>query len=601
VNTAGALGAALTAGLLGLPTWWRVPAVMAVAVIVSLWAKPPRASRLERLLLARWTPAVIAVASAGVMWYQWGSLRQAPLRQDEAAYLFQARLFASGHWADPSPPILGFFEQPHVLVTPALASEYPPGNSLILTPGVLLHAPGLIPVLLLGLSGGLVFALTREVVRGGWGPWAALLAWLGWIGVTGHDTWVRPSYVSELTTSALWLVGWWALLRWRDRRRLAWLSLLALCIGWGVITRPLTTLAYAIPVGAFAMVIVVRRRLWRDLGYASVVVALLLCLIPLWSARTTGNWRSSPLALYRAQYVPWDKPGIGVRSAPPTRQPPPEIACLERLLIEPRRGYTLLEAPADLGVQSSAFLAGVFSDWRGGLIPFVLVAITVMPIELACVAVCCGALLAAYVTYPHDPRDTIYAMEAQAGVIVLAAFGVCAAFALIGQQWLRRNPEETSNEAASRFVGWCVIALVLIALPPTLTSLRVARDQHEAAALPQRRFRALIDALPARRSIVFVRYAADSACGQTLIENHPPLATARAWIVYDRGEEDAQLLRVAPGRVPFVFDASSWQLDAYPGPPRRSRPITLVKPTDAAAADALSGSHEVASRGQRRM
>ena len=192
MSGAGALGAALVAGFLRVPPLWGVPVALALLVGLLICINPPRAVRVEHVLLARWTPFAIGVASSLVMLYAWGSLQQMPLRQDERAYVLQAELFAAGRWTDPPPPILQFFEQPHVLVTPALASEYPPGNSLILTPGVWLHAPGLIPVLLLGLSGGLVFGLTRRVVRGGLGPWVAVLAWIGWIGLTGSKEWPRP-------------------------------------------------------------------------------------------------------------------------------------------------------------------------------------------------------------------------------------------------------------------------------------------------------------------------------------------------------------------------------------------------------------------------
>jgi hypothetical protein len=564
--------------------------VIALILGVFLWANPPRATHVERVLLAGWTPVVIAVVSMSAMWYAWGSLREIPVWRDEGAYLLQADLFAAGHWADPAPPMVRFFEQPHVLVTPVLASEYPPGHSLMLTPGVWLHAPGLIPILLLGLSGGLVFALTRDVVRGGLGPWAALLAWIGWIGLEGHDTWPRPSYLSEITTSALWLVGWWTLLRWRDRPRPAWLYLLALCLGLGAITRPLATLAYAIPVVAVVMITVPRRRLWSQLGYATAMGALVLGLIPLWSVRTTGDWRETPLALYAAQCRSRDTRGLDARSVPLTRSLQPEVACREPLFREPAPGHTLLDIPVDLVAQLNTFSTDVLSDWRSGLLPFLLIALVVMPIELACAAACCGLLVTAYANYPHDLRYTVRSMDAQAGVIALAAVGICASLALVGRRWLMRQDGETANEAASRFVGWCVMALVLAAAPLTMGGLRATRERHELAELPQQRFRALIDGLPARRAIVFVRPTPDSARGQTLIENYPPLAAARAWIVYDRGAEDERLLRLVPDRVPFVFDASSWELHPYSGPTQPPGPVTRVKPAGAAGARGAVGS-----------
>lgn len=74
-----------------------------------------------------------------VMWWCWDQ----PIAtvHDELAYLLQAKIFASGRGALPSPVIPEFFEQAYMLVVPALASKYPPGFSLVLALGVMVGAP----------------------------------------------------------------------------------------------------------------------------------------------------------------------------------------------------------------------------------------------------------------------------------------------------------------------------------------------------------------------------------------------------------------------------------------------------------------------------
>src|SRR5437870_2853226 len=68
-------------------------------------------------------PLAAAIATMLVVWFVWGDARPLPIVHDEAAYALQADIFAHFHWTVPSPPTPEFFEQPHVLVVPAIASK----------------------------------------------------------------------------------------------------------------------------------------------------------------------------------------------------------------------------------------------------------------------------------------------------------------------------------------------------------------------------------------------------------------------------------------------------------------------------------------------
>ncbi len=132
-----------------------------------------------------------------------------PKSHDENAYLLQAGIFAQGRWSDPPPPLPEFFEQMHVLSQPRRAAKYPPGHALVLAPGVALGVPAAVPVALAGASGALLFALARRAANAA----VAGLAWLFWL-APSHPLYFRASYLSEGTTSLLWLAGWWALAEW---------------------------------------------------------------------------------------------------------------------------------------------------------------------------------------------------------------------------------------------------------------------------------------------------------------------------------------------------------------------------------------------------
>ncbi|HTD52975.1 MAG TPA: hypothetical protein VK780_08120, partial [Thermoanaerobaculia bacterium] len=157
-----------------------------------------------RLLGSRLAPFFFGCLTAIEIAFVWGSLKPVAVVHDEAAYLLQAKIFATGHWTAPPRPLPEFFEQFHVLVTPVFAGKYPPGHSMLLVPGIWLGVPGLMPVILAGIAGGLVFLLARRFAN----PWVGLLTWLLWTSSPGNLRFV-PSYLSQNTTVVLWLAGWW--------------------------------------------------------------------------------------------------------------------------------------------------------------------------------------------------------------------------------------------------------------------------------------------------------------------------------------------------------------------------------------------------------
>ncbi|MBK5188406.1 MAG: hypothetical protein JJD97_09165, partial [Gemmatimonadaceae bacterium] len=521
-----------------------------VALLALLRAPLPTLRRVETLLATRTVVLSIGAISMLAFAYEWGSLREPPLVHDEAAYILQARLFAAGKWADVA-PIPEFFEQPHVLVTPRLAEKYGPGNALMLVPGIWLGRPGLMPVMMLGVAGALLFVLGRRIVSG----WVGLLAWMIWLGLASPTTTFRPSYFSEMLTETLWLAGWWALLRWREDRGTGHLLLVAGCVGWMAITRPLTAVAFAIPLGIAVVAITWRRTAWMQLAAAMAVGIAFLTVIPLWSARTTGNWRVTPLMLYTDQYMPYDVPGFGLRERPLLREASPEIACFEKSYGNAHRWHMPSAIPANLYARTRETMQAFFTDRRRGLILFAALGILASPLELGFMLVTCVVLMLAYTTYAHNADWTVYYLETQPVCALLAAAGVWVVMAAIGRRWRRAPDADSSPAPGSSLVAWCMLALALLAVPPTVDGVKMVRHFKTSGDLPHRLFRQAVDSLPGARKIVFVRYAPGEGCQQNLIQNDPPLATAPTWIVNDRGADDTRLLRAAPDRIPYLFDA----------------------------------------------
>jgi hypothetical protein len=401
--------------------------------------------------------------------------------------------------------------------------------------------------------------------------WVGVLAWMIWLGLATETTTFRPSYFSAMLTQTLWLCGWWALFRWRDERR-AWLLLMvAACIGWMAITRPLTAVAFALPVGAVVLWLVWRRRLWAHLAGAMAIGCAFLAILPLWSARTTGSWRVTPLMLYTAQYMPYDVPGFGLRKAPLLREASPEISCFEESYGAAHRGHVVAAIPADLSARTGAALGAFFADRRRGLILFAILGAFASPAELGFMLATCVTLLLAYSTYAHNADWTVYYLETQPVCALLAAAGVWVVVAGIGRRWAQKSDAEPLPIARARFAASCMLVLIALTMLPTRDGVRMVAHFKSIGDLPHRLFRQAVDSLPGARKIVFVRYPPGEGCQQNLIQNLPPLATSPAWIVNDRGADDERLLRAAPDRAAYVFDFATKTMQPLPSATKGAR------------------------------
>ena len=518
-------------------------AVFAMAVLARR-VHAPKLDVLTGWLSSRWMPIAAGVVTALVVWFTWGSLHHAGASHDERAYLLQAGIFALGKWAAAAPPIPEFFEQLHVIVTPVLAAKYPPGHSLLLTPGILLGLPGLMPLVLSGISGALVFSLARRVTN----PWVALLAWLFWT-TSGENLRWRASYYSEVTTSVTVLLAWWSFLNWRLASRRSFLLLLAATTAWGAITRPLTMLAFALPIGVVASYDIARKRSWRDLAAAVVVAVAVLAILPVWSRATTGSWSESPLGVYAGDYMPWDKMGFGLDSTPPARTLPPDLARVADDFIVRHREYTIRSLPGTLAARALAVLKGTWSDWRLALLPFALLGVFGMPASLAFATGSALLLGLAYGVYAHPPVWTVYYLEALPVLAVLTALGIWRAI-----EFTLRHSGTAKDSLVPGHAALAALGLVVLSFTRLPNDVRAARTVVSNTTIEQRLFREAVDKLPGERKLVFVRYTPRFIGHFSLVQNEPDLNSAPSWIVYDRGEENEALMRVAPERRVYLFD-----------------------------------------------
>lgn len=522
--------------------------VLILATLLGRFITLPRLTLgATNVLSSRWVPVAVGIVTAIFMAWLWGGLDQVAVIHDEAAYLLQAKLYAAGHWTAPGRPLPEFFEQYHVLVTPVLTPKYFPGHAIMLVPGIWLGLPGLMPVVLLGVCGALIFAVARRLTN----PWIGLLAWLLWMTAPGVMDFM-PGYLSETTTSACWMLGWWALLRWLEDDRPRWLIVLATCIGLGFLTRPLTMLIFAIPVGIVVLVRVGRRKSWAELFKPFAVGFIFLGVWFLWCQRTTGSPLHTPWELYRRLYIPDDTFGFGLTGLHPLRALNPDMALFNEQFVQAmHRNYTLATLPSQLAQRIAAIAANMWAT-RVLFLPVAALAILTIGPTLRFAAGTAILLVLGYLSYAHSPGWSIYYIEIQPVLAFATAVGWWQLASFIANrrlEWPVRNiPAMTPN------VVLAVLVSALLLLPYTTRAAPYIATNKAETHEYHRNFRDLMALAPGKRIVVFIHYAPNHSPHMSLVTNVPDLTSARVWTVYDRGSENTRLMRLDPSRRAYLFD-----------------------------------------------
>jgi hypothetical protein len=500
----------------------------------------------DATLASRWLPAVCGLISAALMAWVWNGSHFIQNIADESAYLLQAEIFAQGKWSLAARPLPEFFEQMHVFVTPFTASKYFPGHSLLLVPGILVGFPPLVPLLLIFGSGLLIVALSRRLASG----WVALLVWAIWI-TSRSNLRFLPSYFSEVTTVFLWLLGWWALYDWYVRPRRSTLILLSVCIAWGLITRPLTGLVFAVPAITVVVWSARKRGLLMEIRYAMLVGAAVLCIVPVWSKFTTGQWTQTPQRLYTRTYMPWDAMGFGLDTTRPLGAlPPSQVPEMQGFMALHER-HTAESLPYDAALRLVALQRDVFARWRMGLVGFFVLGLIALSPAVAVGAITALLLYLAYLSYAHPSSWTIYYMEALPVVAIITGLGF--AFAMT---WIRRKMR--GGEGAGTSASLIAIVLAIVLFMGSLPIIRTERGRRDSSAAPRLALWDVVSRLPTPRNLMFVRD--ERVAPHTMVTNDADQAHARTWLVHDLGSENVRLQELERDRTAYVIDLNAGTL-----------------------------------------
>jgi hypothetical protein len=544
--------------VLGFSGWVSFLAVVAAAAAAWLLGRFPSArtagigARADAALEHRAAPWIAGALTLGVVWYAWGGLARIPVISDEAAYLLQAELFARGMWKAPGPPHPEFFEQSHIIVTPVLASKYYPGHSLMMTPGALLGLPALMPLLLSGLTGALMFLLARMVAGGR----VALLTWLVWISCF-PVIYYRATYLSQMTSAAMWLIAWWCLLHWRRTRTRGWMLGLAAAVGMVAITRPLTAVALAIPIGILVVRDCAATRSWRQLGAGVVAGTAVLCVLPVWNYMTLGAVKETPHTFYSRQYMPHDRPGFSYDTTIQAERALPGSNRVNEKYIAWRRDHTLEALPRIAAERARIVVRDMWYEWRAGLIPLAILGAIVSPAAAWFGYAAMLLNFGLYLLYAGPAGWTVYYMESVPMLAFASALGIAFAVRKAAEAGAGRARSPASAQPGGAIA---IAALALVTLLPAKRTWGYVHAQIDGDHAYFERFAELTGRIPEQRAIVFVRHAATHHEDLAIVRNPPGHADARLWIAYDRGAENQKLLDAAPDRRPYLFDETSGTL-----------------------------------------
>jgi hypothetical protein len=260
-------------------------------------------------------PAVLTVLAALLLSYF--AFQQMPHVEDEAAYLFQARTFATGHLTLPAPPEAAQPGLEYYLLEirdGRWFSSTLPGWPAVLAVGVLIGAPWLLNPIFAGISVLLAYDITRRRAGTEAGDMVALLmATSPWLLAAA------ASLMPHTLTLMLILFAWWSILRSEDtgQSRARAMVLAGLAMGLIFAARPMDGLVMGSLTGLW--VVTGRGRNWLRAAqyvFGCVVVGGLLLA---YNAHITGNPLLLPLTDYlnRSWGVGANAYGFGPEIGPP--------------------------------------------------------------------------------------------------------------------------------------------------------------------------------------------------------------------------------------------------------------------------------------------
>lgn len=484
-----------------------------------------------------------AVAIALSAWISRMGLSGVPQIQDEAAIVFQSKNLLRGQLYAQAPPeeLRPFFDLEYIVMDgPRWYGKYFIGAPLLLMPGVWLGVPWLVNPLLSGLAVVAFYWLGRELFGEKTGRVAAVLAALSPFRVgTFAFMMSHGGCLIAATVFALYLVR---AARQPDRAR--YFVAAGAALGVMINFRPLTALALAVPLGAYAAWLCA----WRQLRITSVAAFLVpvcagLLVYFAYNQALTGDFRMTPFE----RWSPTDRLGFG-----------PDRGMAYWTSMD--RGHDLTNAIKNLYMN----LDGLGLNLLGwGRVTLVLMAAALfVPAGRGRNAWMLAASAGPFVAYffyhfsgvlISQPR---YLSEGLIFMLLLAIGGLTALRAGLGGLYVRLGWRRCDARAKAT-VFFTVVGMTLWNLYAGLPHLA---DSYGPTALGSRspvpQIRAALAAVPPGKTLVFMIVRGPEDVQYTLAGGflNSPALDSDTIIAVDKGDEqNRRLIRRFPDRTPYRF------------------------------------------------
>jgi hypothetical protein len=237
--------------------------------------------------------------------------------EDEFAYLWQAEIYSQGDLVIDSPEFSSSFLIPFVVDFQGQRfSKYPPGWPAVLSLGFQLGTKNWVNPLLAGLGVWLTYRLGKHLFDPRVGLLAALLTGLSPLYLIQSGTFL--SHTWSLVLTLIFSLSWIEIVI-TDQLKSGVISRLGtasagISLGLLVLTRPLTSIAVALPFGIQGLVLLFKDDRSRRLRILSVGIMSLMigALLLVWQKTLTGDYLTNPYTLWWSYDRLGFGPGIGV-------------------------------------------------------------------------------------------------------------------------------------------------------------------------------------------------------------------------------------------------------------------------------------------------
>jgi hypothetical protein len=223
------------------------------------------------------------IAACGAAFVSFALIDKTNVLDDERAYLFQAKLFLTGHVVEPG--VLAAFRNQMLITQPFHAAKYFPGNSALLAVGALLHAPRLVDPVVAALTALAVYSFVADA----FGRRQAMLA-AAFFALSPFVWCVDGTLLAFGPTAAMIAAMLAGVARATKTNSTLAAALAGIALGAALVTRPFDALVLGAPVFAWLAWSSFRKRIRLASLVLFVLGAVALAwIVPVYDHALTGS------------------------------------------------------------------------------------------------------------------------------------------------------------------------------------------------------------------------------------------------------------------------------------------------------------------------